>query len=120
MTDDVSAGYQCTPRGVSWAWVPDENCNGAANASFRNRVVGQNCTVARMLVTWLVVVVILESQDGGMAANTTVSVLQQWRPGTCPDGLFWKRSLLDAAEVFKTAEQEVLIDYCVSIVRSTE
>lgn len=48
-------------------------------------------------------VVILDSEDGGMAA-TTMAVLQQWHAGHLPDGAFWKRCLLDPAEVFKTAE----------------
>ncbi|HVO62860.1 MAG TPA: hypothetical protein VMT53_18140 [Terriglobales bacterium] len=50
------------------------------------------------------VVVILDSEDGGMAA-TTLAALQQWHAGHLPDGAFWKRCLLDPAEVFKTADQ---------------
>jgi len=49
------------------------------------------------------VVVILDSEDGGMAA-ATMAALQQWHAGHLPDGAFWKRCLLDPAEVFKTAE----------------
>lgn len=49
------------------------------------------------------VVVILDSQDGGMAA-ATMAALQQWRAGHLPDGAFWKRCLLDPVETFKTAE----------------
>lgn len=48
-------------------------------------------------------VVILDSEDGGMAA-ATMAVLQQWQAGHLPDGAFWKRCLLDPAEAFKTAE----------------
>jgi hypothetical protein len=49
------------------------------------------------------VVVILDSEDGGMAA-ATMAALQQWQAGHLPDGAFWKRCLLDPAETFKTAE----------------
>lgn len=49
------------------------------------------------------IVVILDSEDGGMAATTTAA-LQQWHAGHLPDGAFWKRCLLDPAETFKTAE----------------
>jgi hypothetical protein len=49
------------------------------------------------------VVVILDSEDGGMAA-ATMAALQQWHAGHLPDGAFWKRCLLDPVEAFKTAE----------------
>jgi hypothetical protein len=49
------------------------------------------------------VVVILDSEDGGMAA-TTMAALQQWHAGHLPDDAFWKRCLLDPAEAFKTGE----------------
>ena len=46
------------------------------------------------------VVVILDSEDGGMAA-ATMSALQQWHAGHLPDGAFWKRCLLDPADAFR-------------------
>jgi hypothetical protein len=49
------------------------------------------------------VVVILDSEDGGMAA-ATMAALQQWHAGHLPDGAFWKRCLLDPADVFKPGE----------------
>lgn len=49
------------------------------------------------------VVVILDSEDGGMAA-ATMAALQQWHAGHLPDGAFWKRCLLDPADTFKTAD----------------
>jgi hypothetical protein len=49
------------------------------------------------------VVVILDSEDGGMAA-ATMAALQQWHAGHLPDGAFWKRCLLDPADAFKTAD----------------
>ncbi len=49
------------------------------------------------------VVVILDSEDGGMAA-TTMAALQQWHARHLPDGAFWKSCLLDPAYVFKAAE----------------
>jgi hypothetical protein len=45
------------------------------------------------------VVVIFDSQDGGMAA-TTLATLQQWRAGHLTDEAFWKRSWRDPAEAF--------------------
>ena len=50
------------------------------------------------------VVVILDSEDGGMAA-ATMAALQQWHAGHLPDGAFWKRCLLDPVEAFKTSEE---------------
>ncbi len=47
------------------------------------------------------VVVIFDSQDGGMAA-TTLATLQQWRAGHLSDDAFWRRSWRDPAEAFKT------------------
>jgi hypothetical protein len=38
-------------------------------------------------------------------AAATMAALQQWHAGHLPDGAFWKRCLLDPADVFKTADQ---------------
>jgi hypothetical protein len=46
------------------------------------------------------VVVIFDSEDGGMAA-TTLANLQQWRAGHLSDESFWKRCWRDPAEVFQ-------------------
>jgi hypothetical protein len=46
------------------------------------------------------VVVILDSQDGGMAA-TTLASLQQWQAGHLPDKTFWKQCWVDPADAFK-------------------
>ena len=46
------------------------------------------------------VVVIFDSEDGGMAA-TTLPTLQQWRAGHLPDEVFWRRCWRDPAEAFK-------------------
>jgi hypothetical protein len=48
------------------------------------------------------VVVIFDSEDGGMAA-ATVPNLQQWRAGHLSDEVFWRRCWRDPAESFKTA-----------------
>jgi len=45
------------------------------------------------------VVVIFDSQDGGMAA-TTLANLQQWRAGHLSDDVFWRRCWRDPAEAF--------------------
>ncbi len=45
------------------------------------------------------VVVIFDSEDGGMAA-TTIATLQQWRAGHLSDDVFWRRSWRDPAEAF--------------------
>jgi hypothetical protein len=47
------------------------------------------------------VVVVFDSQDGGMAA-VPMPTLQQWRAGHLPDDVFLKRCWLDPAEAFKT------------------
>jgi hypothetical protein len=46
------------------------------------------------------VVVIFDSQDGGMAA-TTLATLQQWRAGHLPDEAFFRRSWRDPPEAFR-------------------
>jgi hypothetical protein len=46
------------------------------------------------------VVVIFDSEDGGMAA-TTVATLQQWRAGHLSDDVFWRRCWRDPMEAFK-------------------
>jgi hypothetical protein len=46
------------------------------------------------------VVVIFDSQDGGMAA-TTLANLQQWRAGHLSDAVFWRRCWRDPAEAFQ-------------------
>lgn len=47
------------------------------------------------------VVVVFDSQDGGMAA-VTMATLQQWRAGHLPEDMLWKRSWRDPAELFKS------------------
>jgi hypothetical protein len=46
------------------------------------------------------VVVIFDSQDGGMAA-TTLANLQQWRAGHLSDDAFWRRCWRDPTEAFQ-------------------
>ncbi|HXM20493.1 MAG TPA: hypothetical protein VN948_04405 [Terriglobales bacterium] len=45
------------------------------------------------------VVLIFDSEDGGMAA-ATLPTLQQWRAGTLSDQAFWRRCFLDPPEIF--------------------
>jgi hypothetical protein len=45
------------------------------------------------------VVLIFDSEDGGMAA-ATLPVLQQWKAGTLSDQAFWRRGFLDPPEMF--------------------
>lgn len=45
------------------------------------------------------VVLIFDSEDGGMAA-TTLSALQQWKAGALSDQAFWRRCFLDPPETF--------------------
>ncbi len=47
------------------------------------------------------VVVIFDSQDGGMAA-TSLANLQQWRAGHLSDDAFWKRCWRDPVEAFNS------------------
>jgi hypothetical protein len=45
------------------------------------------------------VVVIFDSEDGGMAA-ATLSTLEQWKAGSLSDQAFWRRCFLDPPETF--------------------
>ena len=45
------------------------------------------------------VVVIFDSEDGGMVA-TTLPALQQWKAGTLSEQAFWRRCLVDPPEIF--------------------
>lgn len=45
------------------------------------------------------VVLIFDSEDGGMAA-ATLPVLQQWKAGTLSDQAFWRRCFFDPPETF--------------------
>lgn len=45
------------------------------------------------------VVVIFDTEDGGMAA-VTLPVLQQWKAGTLSDQAFWRRCFFDPPETF--------------------
>lgn len=47
------------------------------------------------------VVLIFDSEDGGMAA-ATLSALEQWKAGTLSDQAFWRRCLLDPPEIFSS------------------
>jgi hypothetical protein len=46
------------------------------------------------------VVIVFDSEDGGMAA-VTAATLQQWGAGHMTDDAFWKRCWLDPADAFK-------------------
>jgi len=46
------------------------------------------------------VVILFDSQDGGMAA-VTLAALQQWNAGHLSENAFWKQCWLDPAEAFK-------------------
>jgi hypothetical protein len=45
------------------------------------------------------VVLIFDSEDGGMAA-ATLPILQQWKAGTLSDQAFWRRCFFDPVETF--------------------
>ena len=48
------------------------------------------------------VVVIFDSEDGGMIA-ATVRTLRQWKSGTLSDEALWRRCLFDPREAFTLA-----------------
>ncbi|HXY16069.1 MAG TPA: hypothetical protein VEI26_16360, partial [Terriglobales bacterium] len=48
------------------------------------------------------VVVVFDSEDGGMMA-TTLPVLQQWKAGTLSDEALWRRCYFDPPEMFRAA-----------------
>jgi len=50
------------------------------------------------------VVVIFDSEDGGMAA-ATLSTLQQWKAGSLSDQAFWRRCFFDPAETFVSQKE---------------
>ena len=47
------------------------------------------------------VVIIFDSEDGGMTA-TTVAVLRQWKTGALSEGAFWRRCFFDPPEAFSS------------------
>jgi len=68
---------------------------GMAKSVFRKADAGNPADAASIAG----VVVIFDSQDGGMAA-TTLANLQQWRAGHLSDDVFWRRCWRDPAEAF--------------------
>ena len=68
---------------------------GAAKSVFRSADAGP--TVADQIAG---VVVVFDSEDGGMAA-TTLANLQQWRAGHLSDDTFWRRCWRDPPEAFQ-------------------
>jgi hypothetical protein len=48
------------------------------------------------------VVVVFDSEDGGMMA-TTLPVLQQWKAGTLSDEALWRRCYFDPPEMFRSS-----------------
>jgi len=69
---------------------------GLAKAVFRKADAGNPVDASRIAG----VVLIFDSEDGGMAA-TTLANLQQWRAGHLSDDAFWKRCWRDPEETFK-------------------
>ncbi len=55
--------------------------------------------LARTSTTAAGVVLMFDSEDGGMAA-ATLSALQQWKAGTLSDQAFWRRCFFDPPEAF--------------------
>ncbi len=55
--------------------------------------------LSRASTTAAGVVLIFDSEDGGMAA-ATLSTLQQWKTGTLSDQAFWRRCFFDPPETF--------------------
>jgi hypothetical protein len=51
------------------------------------------------------VVLIFDSEDGGMAA-ATLPTLQQWRAGTLSDQAFWRRCFFDPPEIFTSKSSQ--------------
>jgi len=46
------------------------------------------------------VVIVFDSEDGGMAA-ATLATLQQWNAHHMTDNIFWKQCWFDPADAFK-------------------
>ena len=69
---------------------------GLARSVFRKADAGNPADTSQIAG----VVVIFDSEDGGMTA-TTLANLQQWRAGHLSDDAFWKRCWRDPDEAFK-------------------
>ena len=69
---------------------------GLAKSVFRKADAGNPADASQIAG----VVVIFDSEDGGMTA-TTLANLQQWRAGHLSDDAFWKRCWRDPADAFQ-------------------
>ena len=69
---------------------------GLARSVFRKADAGNPADASQIAG----VVVIFDSEDGGMTA-TTLANLQQWRAGHLSDDAFWKRCWRDPADAFQ-------------------
>ena len=85
---------QKTSGGTHRTPARERNWNSRNPCSTRNT---PNYTQAP--TTAVGVVVIFDSEDGGMVA-ATLPTLQQWKAGTLSDQAFWRRCFFDPPEIF--------------------
>jgi len=74
--------------------------NSQARLDFAKSLFEKQYTeLAKASTTAAGVVLMFDSEDGGMAA-ATLSALQQWKAGTLSDQAFWRRCFFDPPEAF--------------------
>ena len=66
------------------------------------------CDVAKGSTSIDGVVIIFDSEDGGMTA-ATVAVLRQWKTGALSEEAFWRRCFFDPPEAFNSTSHPVII-----------
>jgi hypothetical protein len=89
---------------VKIIWVQPTPGSGASQASkieFAKSVFRKSYPqLSETKPTLAGVVIVFDSEDGGMAATTTAA-LQQWNAGHLSDSAFWKQCWLDPADAFR-------------------
>ena len=87
---------------VKIVWVqPSGKADQDSRLNFARRIFRKEYPeVAKTVPSVAGVVVVFDSQDGGMAA-ATLATLQQWHAGHLTDDAFWKRCWLDPEDAFK-------------------
>lgn len=79
---------------------PDETGSQAKLAYAKSLFDREYVELSRASTTAAGVVVVFDSEDGGMMA-ATLPVLQQWKSGTLSDEAMWRRCYFDPPEMFR-------------------
>jgi len=81
--------------------TPSESGSRAKVEFAKSLFVREYAELTQASTTAAGIVLIFDSEDGGMAA-ATLAALQQWQAGTLSDQAFWRRCFLDPAETFSS------------------